>query len=69
MGNLVLRRRVGESLVLFDAGRVQLGTLTVVAVEGDRVKLAARFRGDITILREELVGREREDNDEGGEMR
>ena len=55
MGNLVLRRGVGEALIFQDAtGRV-LGTLRVGEFEGGRVKVLCNFAPDIAIVREELT--------------
>ena len=47
---LVLRRKVGESIVL--AGRI---TVSVLADEGQRVKLGMSAPPPITIVRQELV--------------
>jgi carbon storage regulator len=47
---LVLRRKVGERIVF--AGVIEL---TVLAVEGERVKLGIQAPPDITIVREELL--------------
>jgi carbon storage regulator len=47
---LVLRRKVGESVVI--AG---VTTITVLAVEGERVKIGISAPPDITVIREELL--------------
>ncbi len=47
---LVLRRKVGESIVL--AGVINV---SVLAVEGERVKIGISAPPDITIVREELL--------------
>jgi carbon storage regulator len=48
---LVLRRKIGERLVI--AGVV---TVTVLEVEGERVKLGITAPPDVAIVREELLG-------------
>lgn len=47
---LVLRRKVGESIVL--AGVINI---SVLAVEGERVKIGISAPPDISIVREELL--------------
>ncbi len=47
---LVLRRKVGESIVL--AGVINI---SVLAVEGERVKIGISAPADVTIVREELL--------------
>ena len=47
---LVLRRKVGESILL--AGSIHI---SVLAVEGERVKLGISAPADVTIVREELL--------------
>ena len=47
---LVLRRKVGESIVL--AGVINI---SVLAVEGERVKIGINAPPDITIVREDLL--------------
>ncbi len=47
---LVLRRKVGESIVL--AGVINI---SVLAVEGERVKIGISAPPEITIVREELL--------------
>ena len=47
---LVLRRKVGESIIL--AGVINV---SVLAVEGERVKIGISAPLDVTIVREELL--------------
>lgn len=47
---LVLRRKVGESIVL--AGVINI---SVLAVEGERVKIGISAPPDVSIVREELL--------------
>lgn len=47
---LVLRRKVGESIVL--AGVI---SISVLAVEGERVKIGISAPPDVSIVREELL--------------
>ena len=47
---LVLTRKVGESVVLPDCGV----TVTVIAVQGDRVRLGFRAPDSVTVHREEV---------------
>jgi carbon storage regulator CsrA len=47
---LVLTRKVGESVVLPDCGV----TVTVVAIQGDRVRLGFRAPDSVTVHREEV---------------
>jgi carbon storage regulator len=47
---LVLRRKVGESIIL--AGSIHI---SVLAVEGERVKIGISAPADVTIVREELL--------------
>ncbi len=47
---LVLRRKVGESIIL--AGVINI---SVLAVEGERVKIGINAPPDVTIVREELL--------------
>ncbi len=54
---LVLTRRVDESLLIGDDIVV-----TVLAVEGDKVKLGIRAPAEITILRQELSEAVRQQN-------
>jgi carbon storage regulator len=59
---LVLRRKVGESIIL--GGVI---TVSVLAVEGERVKIGITAPPEVTIVREELVrtfASEREDQHE-----
>ncbi len=47
---LVLRRKVGESIIV--DGVI---SISVLAVEGERVKIGINAPADITIIREELL--------------
>lgn len=47
---LVLRRKVGESIIL--SGVI---SISVLAVEGERVKIGISAPADVTIVREELL--------------
>ena len=47
---LVLRRKVGESIILDGVISV-----SVLAVEGERVKIGISAPADVTIVREELL--------------
>lgn len=47
---LVLRRKVGETIIL--DGVI---TISVLAVEGERVKIGINAPPDVTIVREELL--------------
>jgi carbon storage regulator len=60
---LVLSRRTDESIVLTvsGAGGEQI-TVTVLAVEGDRVKLGIQAPRDVTVLRQELCDAVRQQN-------
>lgn len=54
MGLLSITRRVGEETVIGDP-RHPLGTIRVVDVHGDKVKLAFDFPPDVPINRKELA--------------
>ena len=56
---LVLTRREGESLKIGDGIEV-----TVVEIQGDKIKLGIRAPKDVTILRSELVAEARDVNAE-----
>ena len=56
---LVLRRKVGESIVL--AGEINI---SVLAVEGERVKIGISAPPDVTIVREELLHAANSENTE-----
>jgi carbon storage regulator len=47
---LVLRRKVGESIILDG-----IISISVLAVEGERVKIGINAPPDVTIVREELL--------------
>lgn len=49
---LVLRRKRGEKLIL--TGRIEI---TVLAIEGERVKLGISAPPDVAIVREEVLRR------------
>ena len=53
---LVLRRKVEEAIVLNGDIRV-----IILAVEGERVKIGIEAPDDVTIVREELLLREQEE--------
>jgi carbon storage regulator len=57
---LVLRRKVGESIVL--AGVI---SVSVLAVEGERVKIGISAPPDVTIVRQELLRTETDVPDSG----
>ena len=50
MGNLISRRKAGQTIVLNN-----VITITVVAVEGDRVKLSVQAPPDVIVVRGELL--------------
>lgn len=54
---LVLRRKVGESIIL--SGVI---SISVLAVEGERVKIGINAPPDVTIVREELLRALTEEN-------
>jgi carbon storage regulator len=54
---LVLTRRIDESLTIGDSI-----TVTVLAIEGDKVKLGIKAPRDITILRQEIYQAVQEQN-------
>jgi len=62
---LILTRRIGESLIIDNpetyatvcAGGEPI-TVTVLGVKGNQVRIGIAAPADITILREELVGRD-----------
>ena len=53
---LALSRRVGEKVVIGDPAK-PLGTIQVVAVQGDKVRLAFDFPREIEINRNEVADR------------
>ncbi|MDE1904926.1 MAG: carbon storage regulator [Rhodospirillales bacterium] len=53
MGNLVLRRKPGEAIVLGNVIEI-----TIIAVEGNVVRLSVRAPESITIVRKELLAPE-----------
>lgn len=58
---LVLRRKVGESLVF--AGVIKV---SVLAVEGERVKFGISAPPDVSIVRDELLRKETPQTQQGG---
>ena len=58
---LALSRRVGEKVVIGDPAN-PLGVIQVVAVQGDKVRLAFDFPRDVQINRMELADRKRRDD-------
>lgn len=54
---LVLRRKVGESIVL--AGVINI---SILAIEGERVKIGINAPPDVSIVREELLHTLQEEN-------
>jgi len=60
---LVLSRRTDESIVLILNGAAgEQVTVTVLAVEGDRVKLGIQAPRDVTVLRQELCQAVQQEN-------
>ena len=57
---LALSRRVGEKVVIGDPAK-PLGTIQVVAVQGDKVRLAFDFPREVEINRSEVADRKRDD--------
>ena len=55
---LVLRRKVGESIIL--SGVI---SISVLAVEGERVKIGINAPAEVTIVREELLRAVTDEND------
>ena len=53
---LALSRRVGEKVVIGDPAK-PLGTIEVVAVQGDKVRLAFDFPREVEINRSEVAKR------------
>jgi len=69
VGNLVLSRRPGESIKIFDGGGQSLGTVTVGEVSGQKIRLAFYLPGCI-VMRSELcaeINTNQEQRDNGGE--
>jgi len=57
---LALSRRIGERVVIGDPTN-PLGVIEVVAVQGDKVKLAFDFPREVEINRSEVADRKLED--------
>ena len=69
MGNLVLTRRPGESVNVFDGNGQSLGTVTVAEVSGKKIRLAFYLPGYI-VMRSEFcaeINTNQEQRDNGGE--
>jgi len=69
VGNLVLTRRPGESVNIFDDGGQSLGAVTVAEVSGKKIRLAFYLPGCI-VMRSELcaeINTDQEQQDNGGE--
>ena len=69
MGNLVLSRRPGESVNVFDGNGQSLGTVTVAEVSGKKIRLAFYLPGFI-VMRSEFcaeINTNQEQQDNGGE--
>ena len=69
MGNLVLTRRPGESVNVFDGNGQSLGTVTVAEVSGKKIRLAFYLPGYI-VMRSEFcaeINTNQEQQDNGGE--
>lgn len=62
---LALSRRVGEKVVIGDPAQ-PLGVIQVVAVQGDKVRLAFDFPREVQINRSELADRKRGDESGSG---
>jgi len=62
---LALSRRVGEKVVIGDPDN-PLGVIQVVAVQGDKVRLAFDFPREVEINRSEVADRKRGDEPSSG---
>ena len=62
---LALSRRVGEKVVIGDPAQ-PLGVIQVVAVQGDKVRLAFDFPREVQINRSELADRKRDSESGSG---
>ena len=68
MGNLVLTRRPGESVYIFDGDGLPLGTVTIGEVSGNKTRLAFYLPG-YRVMRSELcaeINTNQEQPDNGG---
>lgn len=65
MGMLALTRRVGEEVVIGDPAK-PLGTIRVVDIHGDKVKLSFDFPRETPINRRELADQKARQQLEGG---
>ena len=53
---LILTRRVGETIIIETPAGERI-EVTVLAVKGSQVRIGTQAADDVTILREELLGR------------
>ncbi|MEE9405355.1 MAG: carbon storage regulator [Algisphaera sp.] len=65
---LALSRRVGEKIVIGDPAN-PLGVIQIMAVQGDKVRLAFDFPRDIQINRKELADRMLDERSETDDKR
>lgn len=65
MGMLALTRRVGEEVVIGDPAK-PLGTIRIVDIHGDKVKLSFDFPRETPINRRELADQKAKQQLEGG---
>ena len=61
---LVVTRKIGEKILLFDAADRQIAEFVVIGIRGNYFRIGIGCPPDVTISREELVNRERASNDE-----
>ena len=69
MGNLVLTRKPGESVNIYDGGGQPLGAVTVADVSGKKIRLAFCLPG-CCVMRSELcaeINTNQEQQNNGGE--
>jgi sRNA-binding carbon storage regulator CsrA len=69
VGNLVVTRRPGESVNIFDGGGQSLGTVTIGKVSGEKVRLAFCLP-KFLVMRSELcaeINTDQEQQDNGRE--
>jgi len=69
VGNLVLTRRPGESVNIFDDGGQSLGAVTISDVSGKKIRLAFDLPGCV-VMRSELcadINTNQEQRDNSGE--
>lgn len=53
---LVITRRTGQGLRMYDAAGLYIGHLKVLGVSGDRVKLGIEADSRFVVMRDELIG-------------